>query len=58
MVKQTNDLRKTGLSADTVAKRIDVTAHSAAFPQIRAVGIDPAGVRRIDALADRPEPLP
>ena len=57
VVKQTNDLRKTGLSADDAAKRIDVTAHSAVFPQIRAVGIDPAGVRRIYALVDRPEPL-
>ena len=55
VVKQTVDLRKTGLSADDAAKKIDVTAHSAVFPQIRAVGIDPAGVRRIYALADHPE---
>jgi len=57
VVKQTNDLRKTGLSADDAAKRIDVTAHGTEFPQIRTVGIDAAGVRRIYALADRPEPL-
>jgi glyoxylase-like metal-dependent hydrolase (beta-lactamase superfamily II) len=57
VVKQTNDLRKTGLSADDAAKRIDVTAHGTEFPQIRTVGIDAAGVRRIYALADHPEPL-
>jgi hypothetical protein len=29
---------------------------AADFPQIRAAGVDPAAVRRIYALADRPEP--
>ena len=33
-----------------------MTAFAPDFPQIRAVGIDPAAVRRIYALADHPEP--
>jgi hypothetical protein len=32
-----------------------VTAHKNDFPQIRGVGIDPAGVRRIYTLAEHPE---
>jgi glyoxylase-like metal-dependent hydrolase (beta-lactamase superfamily II) len=56
VVTQTNALRKTGLSADEAARKIDLMKHAADFPQIRAVGIDPAGVRRIYALADHPEP--
>ena len=56
VIEQTAVLRKSGLSADAAAQKIDVTAHKTDFPQIRAVGIDPAAVRRIYALADRPEP--
>jgi cyclase len=56
VLKQTMDLRKAGVSAEAAAQRIDMTAFAPDFPQIRAVGIDPAAVRRIYALADHPEP--
>jgi glyoxylase-like metal-dependent hydrolase (beta-lactamase superfamily II) len=56
VMRQVTLLRKQGLSAEEAAKRVDVTAYAKEFPQIRAVGIDPAGVRRIYQLADRPEP--
>jgi cyclase len=56
VIKQTADLKKAGLSANDAAQKIDVTAHKNDFPQIRDVGIDPAGVRRIYALAEHPEP--
>jgi glyoxylase-like metal-dependent hydrolase (beta-lactamase superfamily II) len=55
VVTQTAALKKAGLKADEAAQQIDVTAHKSDFPQIRAVGIDPAGVRRLYTLADRPE---
>jgi glyoxylase-like metal-dependent hydrolase (beta-lactamase superfamily II) len=56
VLKQTMDLKKAGVSAEAAAQRIDMTAFAPDFPQIRAVGIDPAAVRRIYALADHPEP--
>ena len=55
VVTQATDLRKKGVSADAAAQRIDLTAHAKDFPQIRRVGIDPAGIRRIYALAEHPE---
>jgi cyclase len=56
VLKQATDLKKTGVSADAAAARIDMRAFATDFPQIRAAGIDPAAVRRIYALADHPEP--
>jgi hypothetical protein len=56
VIRQANELRKQGLSADDAAPKIDVTKFSGEFPGIRGVGIDPAGVRRIYQLADHPEP--
>jgi glyoxylase-like metal-dependent hydrolase (beta-lactamase superfamily II) len=53
--KQAAELKKAGVSADAAAPRIDMRAFATDFPQIRAAGIDPAAVRRIYALADRPE---
>jgi glyoxylase-like metal-dependent hydrolase (beta-lactamase superfamily II) len=55
VITQVNASRKQGLSAEDAAKRVDVTAYASEFPQIRGVGIDPAGPRRIYQLADRPE---
>ena len=55
VVSQAAGFRKAGLKADEAALKIDVTAHQSDFPQIRAVGIDPSGVRRLYALAERPE---
>jgi cyclase len=56
LVTQVNTLRKQGLSAEDAAQKVDLRAHSQMFPQIRAAGVDPAAVRRIYALADKPEP--
>jgi glyoxylase-like metal-dependent hydrolase (beta-lactamase superfamily II) len=56
VLNQATALKKQGVSAEEAAKRVDVTAHSKDWPQIRAGGIDVAAVRRIYALADRPEP--
>jgi glyoxylase-like metal-dependent hydrolase (beta-lactamase superfamily II) len=56
VVTQASALKKAGVPADTAAARIDVMKFAGDFPQIRAVGIDPAAVRRIYALADHPEP--
>jgi cyclase len=55
VLKQATDLKKAGVPADAAAPRIDMRAFATDFPQIRAAGIDPAAVRRIYSLADRPE---
>jgi cyclase len=55
-LKQARELKSAGVPADAAAPRIDMRAFAGDFPQIRAAGIDPAAVRRIYALADRPEP--
>jgi cyclase len=56
VVKQATELKKSGVTAEVAAPRIDMRAFATDFPQIRAAGIDPAAVRRIYALADHPEP--
>jgi glyoxylase-like metal-dependent hydrolase (beta-lactamase superfamily II) len=56
VVKQATELKKSGVTAEAAAPRIDMRAFATDFPQIRAAGIDPAAVRRIYALADHPEP--
>jgi cyclase len=53
---QVTALRKQGLSADDAAAKVDLTKYRDEFANIRAVGIDPAAVRRIYQLADHPEP--
>ena len=55
LLKQARELKAAGVPADAAATRIDMRAFAADFPQIRAAGVDPAAVRRIYALADRPE---
>jgi cyclase len=54
---QVTALRKQGLSADEAAAKVDLTKYRGEFATIRAVGIDPAAVRRIYQLADHPEPV-
>ena len=56
LLTQVRALRKQGLSAEDAAQKVDMRAHSQMFPAIRAVGVDAAAVRRIYALADKPEP--
>jgi cyclase len=58
VVTQVNRFRTQGLSAEDAAARVDVTKYSSEFPQIRAVGIDVAAVRRIYRLAQDPNAGP
>lgn len=47
-------LRRAGVSASDAAARIDLRRHSAAFPAIKAPGVDPAGVaRQYRVMAER-----
>ena len=41
------ELRKQGLSAEQAAQKIDLTSHSADFPQIKGPGAEVRGVRRL-----------
>ena len=45
-------MRAQGLSADEVAKRVDMRAHAKDFPDIEDVGAEPRGIRRIYAWMD------
>lgn len=58
LIAQTNALRRQGLSAEDAALKVDLTRHAAMFPQIRAVGVDPAVTRRIYRVADEPNAGP
>lgn len=44
---QASELKRQGVSAEDAAKRVDLTAHKANFPQITAVGADGRAVARI-----------
>ena len=55
VITQATAMKKQGLSADEAALKIDATAYKNEFASIRGVGVDPAAVRRIYQLADRPE---
>lgn len=55
VITQVTALRKQGLTAEDAAQKVDVTKYREEFSSIRGVGIDPAAVRRIYQLADRPE---
>ena len=56
VIRQTNDFRRQGLTAEEAAQKIDVTKFAGEFDNIRGVGIDPSGVRRLYKLAQQPEP--
>lgn len=58
LLAQTNALRRQGLSAEDAATKVDLTKHAAMFPQIRAVGVDPAVTRRIYRVAEEPNAGP
>ena len=51
-VNQARRLKGQGVSAEDAAKRIDLTAHAKAFPQIEGAGADLRGVRRAYAWMD------
>jgi cyclase len=52
LVAQVASLRGQGFSPDEAARRVDLTAHAKAFPQITGVGADLRGVRRVYAWMD------
>lgn len=58
LIDQTNTLRRQGLSAEDAATKVDLTRHATMFPQIRAVGVDPAVTRRIYRVAQEPDAGP
>jgi cyclase len=58
VIAQTDALKKQGLSADDAAAKIDLRKHAAMFPQIRAIGVDPAVTRRLYRLAQEPNAGP
>ena len=49
---KTARLKDQGLTAQQVAEQIDMSNHSANFPQIRGPGADPRAIRRIFQLLD------
>lgn len=50
---QANDLKRQGVSAADAAKRIDLTAHRAHFPQITTIGVDARAVARVYQVVDQ-----
>ncbi len=50
--RNTDALKGQGLSAEQAAGQIDMTAHSANYPQINGLGADVRAIRRIYALLD------
>jgi glyoxylase-like metal-dependent hydrolase (beta-lactamase superfamily II) len=58
LLTQVDALKKQGLSADDAAARVDLRKHATMFPQIRAVGVDPAVTRRIYRVAQEPNAGP
>jgi glyoxylase-like metal-dependent hydrolase (beta-lactamase superfamily II) len=52
LTRQVSELKKQGVSAEEAAKRVDMTAHAKAFPQIQGPGADSRGVRRLYAWLD------
>ena len=52
LITQVASLRGQGFSADEAARRVDMTAHAKAFPQITGPGADVRGVRRVYAWMD------
>lgn len=47
LMNQVAALRKQGVSADDAARRVDLTSHKSAFPDIAAPGAEVRGVRRM-----------
>ena len=49
LIVKGGELKRSGVSADDAATRIDMTAHAKDFPQITGPGVDVRGVRRLYA---------
>ncbi len=52
LLVQAAKLRAQGVSADDAAKRVDMTAHAKAFPDIQGPGVEVRGMRRVYAWMD------
>ncbi len=52
---QVGQFKKQGLSAEDAAKKVDMTAHKAAFPTITAAGVNPQWVARMYEVMDLPK---
>jgi cyclase len=52
LLAQAAKLRAQGVSADEAAKRVDLTAHAKAFPDIQGPGVEVRGMRRVYAWMD------
>ena len=50
---KTGRVYREGVSWEQAAGRIDMTNHSANFPQISGAGVDPRAVRRMYQLLDQ-----
>ena len=54
IVVKADELRTQGVSAEDAAKKIDMTAYTKAFPEIKGPGAEPRGMRHLyDWLAER-----
>jgi hypothetical protein len=47
LIRQGSDLREQGVTAESAAQRIDLTAYKTSFPQIQGPGADTRGVSRL-----------
>jgi cyclase len=52
LLGQAAKLRAQGVSADDAARRVDLTAHAKAFPDIQGAGVEVRGMRRVYAWMD------
>jgi hypothetical protein len=52
LVDQVTKLKSEGVAPEDAAKRVDLTAHAKAFPQITGPGADIRGVRRMYVWLD------
>jgi glyoxylase-like metal-dependent hydrolase (beta-lactamase superfamily II) len=56
VVSQTTDLLNKGLSVEETARRVDLTAHSKEFPEIKGPGLSLDAVRRLQTQIEPPPP--
>jgi hypothetical protein len=55
--RQVGELKKKGLPVADAAKQVDMTAHSKAYPNIRAAGLSELFVNRMYELMDGKDQL-
>jgi cyclase len=55
VLTQATDLLNKDITPEEAARKVDLTAHSKDFPEIRAPGVDVAAVRRLKTQIEEPE---